>query len=615
MDSRVRYSGRTAILPSSETPRNEAPLNEVSRNRVLILAPAGNDAALACAVLQHEQLTAQVCANASALLSELREGAGAAVIADEALNGNIPLLQDWVETQPAWSDFPFIILTGSNERPAKVQERFALMKPLGNITLLERPLRTFTLLTMVRAALRARARQYEVEHFIQETRRAEADRTEAYAREEAAQARIELLNHVGEILSAELNLDALLPAIVDAGRDLSSADVGMFFSVGTVEGSRKFALRCASGLPLVEASALLGEYALMDGTQFSWKKMLRYSKEGEAAFGATDAWIKTVAEKLSLGNCIALPVMSRPDAVLGVLLFGRRSPEAFAGRDLSVTSSLASQAAIAIDNARLFTMAEQERRRLEAARQVLQRSNEELSQFAYIASHDLQEPLRTVASFAELLVSRYRDHGGPEAAEFVAYIVDGVQRMSSLIHDLLQYSSAGASKTLPTDPTSTESAMSEVLFALSASIDASGAAITYEGLPEVWVERRGLITLMQNLIGNAIKYRGQDPPRIHVSAEPAGTNWRFCVRDNGIGIAPEYHARIFGIFKRLHGKEIPGTGIGLAICQRIVQWHGGEIWVESEPGSGSAFFFTLPKEPQRIQREMAEFASLGTSAT
>jgi signal transduction histidine kinase len=128
----------------------------------------------------------------------------------------------------------------------------------------------------------------------------------------------------------------------------------------------------------------------------------------------------------------------------------------------------------------------------------------------------------------------------------------------------------------------------------------------------VWVENRSLITLLQNLIGNAIKYRGQNTPRIHISAEPAGANWCFRVRDNGIGIAPEYHNRIFGIFKRLHGKEIPGTGIGLAICQRIVQWHGGEINVESEPGAGATFVFTLPKEPQRIQREMAEFASLGS---
>ncbi len=601
-------------MHAPELPDSEQAGDETQRTRVLILAPVGRDAALACGVLNREQLRAEVCAGVPELISKLRAGAGTAVIADEALNGNLPLLRDWVETQPAWSDFPFIILTGSKMLPAKMQERFALMQPLGNITLLDRPLRSITLLTVVRAALRARSRQYEVEHHLQETRQAEADKAEAYAREEAAQARIELLNHVGEILSAELNLDTLLPAIVEAGTDLSGADIGIFFSEGVVEGVRKFALRCVSNLTLAEATRLLGEHALMDGTQFSWKKMLRCAAFRDAPLDAGNAWIKSVARKLSLGNCLALPVMSHPGAILGVLLFGRRSPEPFSEQDESVASNLASQAAIAIDNARLFSMAEQERRRLEAARQILQRSNEELRQFAYVASHDLQEPLRTVASFTQLLVHRYGDLGDPEAAEFVAYIVDGVERMSSLIHDLLQYSSTGASKTLPSEPASVEGALAEVLFALSASIDASGAAITYDHLPEVWMERRSLITLLQNLIGNAIKYRGERPPRIHISADSSESNWRFGVRDNGIGIAPEYRQRIFGIFKRLHGKEIPGTGIGLAICQRIVQWHGGEIWVESEPGSGSVFFFTLPKEPQGMQREMAEFASIGAGA-
>jgi signal transduction histidine kinase len=580
-------------------------------SQVLILAPVGRDAELARRLLEREHLDAETCSDVGALISGLEAGAGAAVIADEALRGRISLLHDWVEAQPAWSDFPFIILTGGKALPEKMQERYNLMQPLGNITLLERPLRSITLLTVVRAALRARARQYEVKQHLEETRQAESDKAQAYAREEAAQAQIELLNHVGGILSAELNLDSLLPAIVEASTDLTGADIGMFFSEAIVEGARKFALRCTSSLTLAEASGLLGEHALLNGEQFSWKKMLRCSDRREADSDGNHPWIRAVAEKLSLGNCIALTVMSHPGAVLGVLFFGRRSPEPFSGREESVATSLASQAAIAIDNARLFSMAEQERRRLEAARQVLQRSNEELRQFAYIASHDLQEPLRTVASFTQLLVSRYGDQADPQAAEFVSFIVDGVERMSSLIHDLLQYSSTGASKTLPTTPTSAEGALAEAMFALSASIQASGAKITYDRLPSVWVENRSLLTLLQNLIGNAIKYRGPDPPRIHISAQAAGANWRFSVRDNGIGIAPEYHERIFGIFKRLHGKEIPGTGIGLAICQRIVQWHGGEIWVESEPGFGSAFFFTLPQEPPRMQREMAEFVSLG----
>ncbi len=194
------------------------PASELSPSRVLILAPVGRDAELARGLLQREHLDAETCSDVGELISGLEAGAGTAVIADEALNGRISLLHDWVGAQPAWSDFPFIILTGGKALP---QERFALMQPLGNITLLERPLRSITLLTVVRAALRARARQYEVEHHLQETRQAEFDKAQAFAREEAAQAQIELLNHVGEILSAELNLDTLLPAIVEAGTDLS----------------------------------------------------------------------------------------------------------------------------------------------------------------------------------------------------------------------------------------------------------------------------------------------------------------------------------------------------------------------------------------------------------
>lgn len=588
-------------------------LKEQQRNRVLILAPVGRDAELARAVLEHERLTADICRSASDVISGLRSGAGTAVIADEALNGNIVLFQEWVAAQPAWSDFPFIILTGSTRATAfKMQESFALIQPLGNITLLERPLRSITLLSVVRAALRARARQYEVEHYIQEVRQAEADRAQAFAREEAAQARIELLNHVGGILSAELNLDALLPAIVDAGTDLVGADVGIFFFDAIVEGEHKFALRCSSSLTLAEASTLLGEHALVDGSQFSSKTIYHCSR-GDGTPSQDGAWIAAAARKLSLESCIALPVSSRPSAITGVLFFGRRSPELFSSRDESVAASLASQAAIAIDNARLFTTAEQERRRLQAARQVLQRSNEELRQFAYIASHDLQEPLRTIASLTQLLVSRFSAKNDPEAEEFVSYILDGVERMSSLIRDLLQYSSTGDSKTLPSEPCPAEAALSEAIFSLSASIHNSGAAITHDPLPDLWIENRSLSLLLQNLIGNGIKYHGPQPPRIHISAEMAENDWLVSVRDNGIGIAHEYHEQIFGIFKRLHGKDVPGTGIGLAICHRIVQWHGGRIWVESEPGAGSVFRFTVPRERQRIQREIAELASLGAN--
>jgi signal transduction histidine kinase/DNA-binding response OmpR family regulator len=585
--------------------------NESFRNRVLILTPVGRDGDLARSVLQQEQLVAEICSDVEELCTKLNEGAGAAVIADEALNAvNIPSLADWVRTQPAWCDFPFIILTAGRTLQADMRRRFEATVPLGNVTLLERPLRSMTLLTVVKSALRARTRQYEVEHYVDEVRRAETERSRAFAGEEAANGQIELLNHLGEIMAAELNLDALLPAVVDAGADLSGADLGVFFGED-IGSPRQFRLSCASGITVEQAAALLGDHTVISASEFSTKRPLRWAELSGGRYSSDDGSVKVIAQKLSLRNCIALPVSSRRNTVVGVLLFGHSSEVSFSEREERVVASLASQASIAIDNARLFAMAEQERSRLEVARQALQRSNDELRQFAYVASHDLQEPLRTVASFTQLLVSRYRDLSDAEADEFVSLIVDGVERMSVLIHDLLEYSHTGVHKTLPTEPASAEAALNEVLFSLSAAIQESGATITHDPLPEVWLESRSLVQLLQNLIGNAIKYRGENLLHVHVSAELKSEEWLFSVSDNGIGIAPQYHSRIFGIFKRLHGKEIPGTGIGLAICQRIVEWHGGRIWVDSELGSGAVFHFTLGKEPQRVQREMAEFASLG----
>jgi signal transduction histidine kinase len=589
--------------------------NESFRNRVLILTPIGRDAELARSVLQQDRRASQICSSVEDLCEKLGEGAGAAVIADEALNvTNVRSLAEWVQGQPAWSDFPFIILTVGRTLHGDMRRRFEATLPLGNVTLLERPLRSMTLLTVVKSALRARARQYEVEHYVDEIRRAETERSRAFAGEEAAHAQIELLNHLGDILAAELNLDALLPAVVDAGESLSGADLGLFFGESVVDSSGRFSLHCTSGIPMARATALLGEDTAIDAWEFDSKRPLCWAQAGEGAYSSNDGTIQTIGERLSLSNCIAFPIFSRRNTLLGVLLFGHINDTPFSERQQRVVAGLAAQASIAIDNARLFATIEQERKRLEIARQALQRSNEELRQFAYVASHDLQEPLRTVANFTQLLVSRYRDLADSEANEFVSLIVDGVERMSILIHDLLEYSHTGVQRTVPTEPASTESALNEVLFSLSAAIQESGATITHDPLPEVWLESRSLVQLLQNLIGNAIKYRSNRPLHIHISAELVGDEWLFSVRDNGIGIAPQYHDRIFGIFKRLHGKEIPGTGIGLAICQRIVEWHGGKIWVESDTDAGAVFRFTLANEPQRAQRQIVEFAALGGKA-
>jgi signal transduction histidine kinase len=233
----------------------------------------------------------------------------------------------------------------------------------------------------------------------------------------------------------------------------------------------------------------------------------------------------------------------------------------------------------------------------------LARSNADLEQFAYVASHDLQEPLRMVTAYTQLLAERYRGKLDENADKYIGYASEGAQRMQVLIQDLLAFSRVG--RNIASGSVDCNAVMIEVLQTLAAAIQESAAVVTYGELPAVWADRTQMAQVFQNLIGNAIKFRGQKPPAVSVQAEEAAHYWRFAVSDNGIGIAPEYMDNIFVVFQRLHARtEYPGNGIGLAICKKIIERNGGKIWVESQPGSGSSFKFTLPQHGPESREEV-----------
>jgi PAS domain S-box-containing protein len=247
------------------------------------------------------------------------------------------------------------------------------------------------------------------------------------------------------------------------------------------------------------------------------------------------------------------------------------------------------------DNAQLELRVEERTKQLANANRVLERSNIELQQFAYVASHDLQSPLRSISGFVQLLKIEYENKLDEQAADWIRRTIQATEQMQNLIRGVLAYSRVD-SRSRPFMPIPFLDVFNDVVALLEPSIQDAGGQVTHGDLPVVIGDRSQFVQLMQNLIGNGLKYHGDKSPHVHVSAERKGNEWTFSVRDNGIGIDAKYYESVFEIFKRLHDqKEYPGTGIGLAVCRRVVNRHGGRIWVESEAGLGSAFHFTLPE--------------------
>ena len=289
---------------------------------------------------------------------------------------------------------------------------------------------------------------------------------------------------------------------------------------------------------------------------------------------------------MGLRSFLSAPLLYRGEPI-GCLNLHSLTDSAYSDRHRLLAERIGVYIAGAIANAQLHAQVTQQS-------EELSRSNRELEQFAYVASHDLQEPLRMVSSYVALLGRRYDGQLDDRADKYIHFAVDGANRMQRLIHDLLAYSRVGTRGGELT-PTDTASVLRETLSNLEVAIVESEAEVVYSDLPSVMGDPSQLRQLFQNIVGNALKFRSESRPRVELEASRDGDQWTFLIRDNGVGFDQRYAERVFGVFKRLHrNADIPGTGIGLAICQRIIERHGGRIWAESKLGEGSCFYFTLP---------------------
>jgi light-regulated signal transduction histidine kinase (bacteriophytochrome) len=317
---------------------------------------------------------------------------------------------------------------------------------------------------------------------------------------------------------------------------------------------------------------------------------------------ATKPEYASLMDRVGIHSIIGVPLRVQGQAIGALLLHRhRREQPPFNQDDLTLAQDLADRAALAISNVQMLeqlqhelTERKQAEEELKQTAAELARSNSELEQFAYVASHDLQEPLRAVAGMLQLLQQRYSARLDARADEFIGHAVEGASRMQILITDLLALSRV-ATRGAPFQPTDCAAILRDALANLAVAIKESGAVITHDPLPTIVADPTQLTQHFQNLIANALKFRGDEAPAIHIGVKSPQDEYLFAVCDNGIGMESQYFERIFAIFQRLHTRrEYPGTGIGLALCKKIVERHGGRIWVESQPGQGSTFYFSLP---------------------
>jgi PAS domain S-box-containing protein len=419
---------------------------------------------------------------------------------------------------------------------------------------------------------------------------------------ESAERRAYFLAEAGRVLSSSLDIEATLASVAD----LAVPAVADWVTVEILDDSgdlHRVALKHADPAKIELAREYTRRFRPNDSSEIrravrtGTSILIPEIPDSLLVERIDDPEQLSLIRSLGLNSLIVAPLISAGRTFGALTFITAESGRLYDDSDLMLAEELAGRAATAVANARLYREQKNAQEALLRFNTELKRANEDLNQFAYSASHDLREPLRMIAIYSQLLELNYGKLLDGQAHTFLDYVIGGARRMDMLIRDILAYTQTAVSHGIVA-PFPASAALAKALQNLDVAISESGAVVLHDDLPELPVQEIHLIQLFQNLIGNAVKYRSEAPPRIRISAERLGEQWKISVQDNGIGIAPQYWDQIFGIFTRLHTAEkYTGTGIGLAMCLKIVERYGGQIKVESEEGRGSTFWFTLPATP------------------
>lgn len=482
----------------------------------------------------------------------------------------------------ATKSIPVIFLTALTDTVDKVKG-FSL----GAVDFITKPLQYEEVLARVETHVRIQAltrqlqqQNHRLEHEVQERKQAEAAL-------QLQNQRSQLFAEVTLKIRQSLQLDEILQTTVTEIQKILQADRVLIYRLWPDGSGSGVAEAVQPGLPSVMGYSFPEEVFPREAKQQYHQGRMRNVENVEDDNRISPCLVEFLRQFWVKAKLV-VPILAKEE-LWGLLIAHQCSgPRQWTSFETDLLQQLANQIGIGLTQAQLL---EQET----LQRQELARSNAELQQFAYIASHDLQEPLRMVTSYLQLLERRYQGRLDSDADDFIQYAVDGALRMRTLINDLLAYSRIGT-RGHPFELTSCNAAITHAIANLKVAIEESAAVVTYQDLPTLQADPTQLIQLFQNLISNAIKFRSEVSPQIRIAANRQADAWLFSVQDNGIGIDSQYAERIFVIFQRLNNRvDYAGTGIGLAVCKKIVERHGGKIWVQSELGKGATFYFTVPE--------------------